>query len=180
MREFSVKADFAVGDRDTVAGSVFAHERDDPDHVIFQRLVDGSWTDVTCAEAAQQIRQTAQGLIAHGVNAGDRVAILSGTRYEWVILDYAILSAGAVTVPIYDTSSADQVRWVLEDSGAVLVIAETEAHAQIVAALAGELPGLRTTLHLDTGEPKALDVLAEAGRSVEIGRLEEEVESGAA
>ena len=110
MREFSVKADFAVGDRDTVAGSVFAHERDDPDHVIFQRLVDGSWTDVTCAEAAQQIRQTAQGLIAHGVNAGDRVAILSGTRYEWVILDYAILSAGAVTVPIYDTSSADQVR----------------------------------------------------------------------
>jgi len=173
MREFSVKADFAVGDRDTVVGSVYAHERDDPDHVIFQRLVGGAWTDVTCAQAAQQIRQTALGLIAHGVNAGDRVAILSGTRYEWVILDYAILSVGAVTVPIYDTSSADQVRWVLEDSGAVLVIAETEAHAGIVAELAAELPGLRTTLHLDTDEPAVLDVLAEVGRSVEIGRLEE-------
>ncbi len=173
MREFSVKAGFAVGERDSVVDSVYAHERDDPDHVIFQRLVDGVWTDVTCAQAAQQIRHTALGLIAHGVNAGDRVAILSGTRYEWVILDYAILSVGAVTVPIYDTSSADQVRWVLEDSGAVLVITETEAHTQIVAELADELPSLRTTLHLDAGEPAALDVLAEAGRTVEIGRLDE-------
>ena len=173
MREFSVKAGFAVGERDSVVDSVYAHERDDPDHVIFQRLVDGVWTDVTCAQAAQQIRQAALGLIAHGVNAGDRVAILSGTRYEWVILDYAILSVGAVTVPIYDTSSADQVRWVLEDSGAVLVITETEAHTQIVAELADELPSLRTTLHLDAGEPAALDVLAEAGRTVEIGRLDE-------
>ncbi|MEI7717831.1 MAG: AMP-binding protein, partial [Mycobacterium sp.] len=173
MREFSVKAGFAVGDRDSVVDSVYTHERDDPNHVIFQRLVDGVWTDVTCAQAAQQIRQAALGLIAHGVNAGDRVAILSGTRYEWVILDYAILSVGAVTVPIYDTSSADQVRWVLEDSGAVLVITETEAHTQMVKELADALPSLRITLHLDAGEPMALDVLAEAGRSVEVGRLDE-------
>ncbi len=173
MREFSVEAGFTVGDRDNIVSSVYSHERDDPDHVIFQRLVDGVWTDVTCAQAAQQVRGTALGLIAEGVNAGDRVAILSGTRYEWVILDYAILSVGAVTVPIYDTSSAEQVRWVLEDSGAVLVIAETEAHAQLVKELTDELPNLRKILHLDSGRPAALDELAEAGKSVDLGHLDE-------
>ncbi|HEX2401351.1 MAG TPA: AMP-binding protein, partial [Mycobacterium sp.] len=120
MRESSVPASFTVGDHDNIVSSVFSHEREDPDHVIFQRLVDGEWTDVTCKEAANQIRSAALGLIADGVNAGDRVAILSATRYEWVILDYAILAIGAVTVPIYETSSPDQVRWVLEDSGAKL------------------------------------------------------------
>ena len=120
MREYSVPATFTVGEHDNIVSSVFSHERDDPDHVIFQRLVDGAWTDVTCKEAANQIRSAALGLIAEGVKPGDRVAILSGTRYEWVVLDYAILAIGAVTVPIYETSSAEQVRWVLEDSGAVL------------------------------------------------------------
>ena len=173
MREFSVPASFAVGEHDNVASMVYSHERDDPDHVIFQRLVNGVWTDVTCAQAAQQIRHVALGLIAEGVNAGDRVAILSGTRYEWVILDYAILSVGALTVPIYDTSSAEQVRWVLEDSGTVLVIAETDAHAQLVKELSDELPSLRKILHLESSGPTALDELAEAGKSVDIGQLDE-------
>ncbi|HYB83571.1 MAG TPA: long-chain fatty acid--CoA ligase, partial [Mycobacterium sp.] len=166
-------ASFTVGEHDNIVSSVYSHEREDPDHVIFQRLVNGVWTDVTCAQAAQQIRETALGLIAEGVNPGDRVAILSATRYEWVILDYAILSVGALTVPIYDTSSAEQVRWVLEDSGAVLVIAETEAHAQLVKELSDELPSLRTILHLDAGGPAALDELAQAGKSVDIGQLDE-------
>ncbi len=173
MREFSVPASFTVGEHDNVASMVYSHERDDPDHVIFQRLVNGVWTDVTCAEAAQQIRSIALGLIAEGVNAGDRVAILSATRYEWVILDYAILSVGALTVPIYDTSSAEQVRWVLEDSGAVLVIAETDVHAQLVKELSAELPSVRKILQLESSGPTALDELAEAGKSVDIGQLDE-------
>jgi len=173
MREFSLKACFAVGEHDSVVRSVYAHERDDPDHVIFQRQVDGVWTDVTCAEAAKQIRATALGLIAEGVNAGDRVAILSATRYEWVILDYAILSVGALTVPVYDTSSAEQVRWVLEDSGAVLAIAETDAHGQLIQELSEELPNLRRVLHIESTGPAALDELAEAGKSVDIGQLDE-------
>ncbi|MEB3967266.1 long-chain fatty acid--CoA ligase [Mycobacterium ulcerans] len=166
MREWDVPADFTVTAEDNVASCVYTHERDDPDHVIFQRFVDGTWTDVTCAQAAQQIRAAALGLIAEGVNAGDRVAILSATRYEWVILDYAILSVGAVTVPIYDTSSVEQVRWVLEDSGAVLAVAETDAHAQLIKQLSDELPSLRKILHLDSDGPAALDELAEAGKSV--------------
>jgi len=173
MREFSVAASFTVGDHDSIVSSVYSHERDNPDHVIFQRLVDGMWTDVTCAEAAQQIRATALGLIAEGVQAGDRVAILSATRYEWVILDYAILSVGALTVPIYDTSSPEQVRWVLEDSGAVVVITETDAHGQLVKELSAELPNLRRILHLESNGPAALNELAEAGKAVDVGRLDE-------
>ncbi|CPR10948.1 long-chain-fatty-acid-CoA ligase FadD15 [Mycobacterium bohemicum DSM 44277] len=173
MREFSVEAGFSVGERDHIVSSVYSHEREDPNHVIFQRLVGGAWVDVTCAQVAQQVREAALGLIAEGVNAGDRVAILSGTRYEWVILDYAILSVGAVTVPIYDTSSAEQVRWVLEDSGAVLVIAETDAHVRLVKELTDELPNLRMILDLESGGTPALEQLAEAGRSVDVARLDE-------
>lgn len=162
MREFSVPAPFAVEEHDNVAAVVFEHERDNPDYVIFQRLVDGAWTDVTCATAAGHIRSAALGLIAQGVAAGDRVVIFSATRYEWAILDFAILSIGAVTVPIYETSSAEQVRWVMEDSSAVLAFAETDAHAQMVNELAGELPALRRVLTIDGSGPKALDELAEA------------------
>ncbi|HTY27734.1 MAG TPA: long-chain fatty acid--CoA ligase [Mycobacterium sp.] len=171
MREYSVPAPFTIGERDNVVSSVYDHERDDPDYVILQRLVDGAWTDVTCAEAAAQIRSAALGLIAHGVQAGDRVAILSATRFEWVILDYAILSVGAVTVPIYETSSAEQVRWVLEDSGAVLAITETEAHAKLVSELRGELPALRKTFCIEAAGPAALDELAEAAAGADAAEL---------
>ncbi|ORW12386.1 AMP-dependent synthetase/ligase [Mycolicibacter longobardus] len=163
MREFSVPAPFTVEEHDNVAAVVFEHERDHPDFVIYQRLVDGAWTDVTCAEAAAQIRSAALGLIAQGVAAGDRVVIFSATRYEWAILDFAILSIGAVTVPIYETSSAEQVRWVMQDSSAVLAFAETDAHTQMVNELAADLPALRRVLTIDGSGPKALDELAEAG-----------------
>lgn len=171
MREYSVPAPFTIDEHDNVASIVFSHERDDPGHVIFQRLTDGSWTDVTCAEAAAQIRSAALGLIAEGVQAGDRVAILSATRYEWVILDYAILSVGAVTVPIYETSSAEQVRWVLEDSGSMLVFTETEAHAQMVKELHDELPALRKVLRLESSGVTALDALAEAAATADPAEL---------
>ena len=171
MREYSAPARFSVGDHDNIAAAVFEHERDDPDFVIYQRQIDGVWTDVTCAEAADQIRSAALGLISLGVQAGDRVSIFSATRYEWAILDLAILSVGAVTVPIYETSSAEQVRWVLQNSEAVLAFAETDAHAAMVSELTGELPALRRVLHIDGSGPKALDQLVEAGASVDPAEL---------
>ena len=167
MREYSVPATFTVGEHDNIVSSVFSHERDDPDHVIFQRLVDGAWTDVTCKEAANQIRSAALGLIAEGVKPGDRVAVLSATRYEWPIIDLAILAAGALTVPIYETSSAEQVRFVLQDSGAVLIFAETDAHADKIEHLEHELPELRKVLRIEGSGTPALDALAEAGKSVD-------------
>lgn len=172
MREFSVPAAFLVGEHDNVASAVFSHERDDPDHVIYQRLVDGAWVDVTCAQAAAQIRSAAQGLIARGVTPGDRVAILSATRYEWAILDLAILSVGALTVPIYETSSAEQVRWVLTDSAAVLLFAETDAHATLASELTAELPALREVLTIDGSGTPALDALAEGGAAVDPGEVQ--------
>jgi len=164
-----------VGEHDSVAAAVYEHERNNPDHVIYQRLVGGSWTDVSFAEAAAQIRAAARGLIAKGVNPGDRVAVLSATRYEWAILDLAILSVGALTVPIYETSSAEQVRWVLTDSGAVLLFTETDQHAALAAELTAELPDLREVLTIDGSTPAALDVLAEAGASVDAGEVDARV-----
>ncbi|MBB3603482.1 long-chain acyl-CoA synthetase [Mycolicibacterium sp. BK556] len=172
MREFSVPASFTIGEHDNVASSVYEHERTDPNHVIAQRLVDGAWTDVTCAEMAAQIRSAALGLIADGVQAGDRVAILSATRFEWVVLDYAILSVGGVTVPIYETSSAEQVQWVLEDSGAVLVFTETEAHAQMVSELRSALPALRNALGIES-----LGTLASSADPAELERRLQQLRS---
>lgn len=172
MREYSVPASFTVGEHDNVVSSVFAHERDDPDHVIFQRLVDGAWRDVTCKQAAEEIRSAALGLIAKGVKPGDRVALLSATRYEWPILDLAILAAGALTVPIYETNSAEQVKFVLADSEAVLIIAETDAHADKIGHLTDDLPALREVLRIEGSGTPALVDLAEAGKSVDAGELD--------
>ncbi len=175
MREFSVPASFEVGEHDNIVSSVYAHERDDPDHVILQRLVDGAWIDVTAAEVAGQIRSVARGLIAEGVQPGDRVAVFSATRYEWPIIDFAILSVGALTVPIYETSSVEQVRHVLSDSGAVLVFAETDAHADKIEHLKDELPALRQVFRIESSAAAALDVLAEAGESVEAADVDTRV-----
>ena len=172
MREFSEPASFTVAENDNVVGVVFSHERDDPDHVIAQRLVGGSWTDVTCAQVAATVRATALGLIADGVRPGDRVAVISATRYEWPLIDFAILAIGAVTVPIYETSSAEQVRFVLADSGAVAVFAETDAHADVIEGLRAELPDLRSVLRIDGSDGGALDRLAAAGVGTDAAELD--------
>jgi long-chain acyl-CoA synthetase len=172
VKELTAEATFTVGEHDSVVHAVFAHEREDPDYPLFQRVVDGKWSDVTSAEAVAQIRSAALGLIAEGVQPGDRVSIFSATRYEWAILDYAILSVGGVTVPIYETSSAEQVRWVLEDSGAVLAFAESDAHGKKIDQLLGDLPGLRKVLRIDGAGTAALDTLAETGKSVDASELD--------
>jgi long-chain acyl-CoA synthetase len=177
VREFNAPAPFTVGEHDNIVAAVFEHERDDPDAVIFQRQVDGVWTDVTCAAAAAQIRSAALGLIALGVKAGDRVVIFSATRYEWAILDLAILSVGGVTVPIYETSSAEQVRWVLTDSTAVVAFAETDAHATMINELTGDLPELRRVLLIDGSDTNALEQLAQESASVDPAELTARLEA---
>jgi long-chain acyl-CoA synthetase len=176
VREFSVPASFSVGEHDNVVSAVFANERDDPDHVIIQRLVDGVWTDVTCAQVAAEVRALAQGLAGEGVKPGDRVAILSSTRYEWPIIDFAILAAGAVTVPIYETSSAEQVRFVLSDSEAVAVFAESDAHADTISQLKTELPALRKVFVIEGSESdpdrSTLDALSRAGSGTNAADLD--------
>ena len=143
--------------------AVTARAASAPDSVVFTRKVDGRWAPVTAAEFATEVSALAAGLVAQGVGAGDRVGLMSRTRYEWTLCDYAIWTAGAVTVPIYETSSAEQVQWNLEDSGAVGILLETPAHQATVAQVRDQLPALTGCWQIDAG---GLEELAAAGRVV--------------
>jgi long-chain acyl-CoA synthetase len=103
--------------------------REHPDDVSFGRRTAVGWTDVTAAEFLAEVTRVAKGLVGSGIGEGDRVALLSRTRYEWTLLDYAIWFAGAVTVPLYETSSPDQIAWILSDSGATAIVVESADHA---------------------------------------------------
>ena len=133
MREYSVPATLRVADDETLVDAVFANAARDESALAYRRRgADRQWSDVTAGAFAAEVTAVARGLIAAGVQPGDRVALLSRTRYEWTLIDYAILAVGAATVPIYETSSAEQVRWILSDSGAVAVVVETAKHAALV------------------------------------------------
>jgi long-chain acyl-CoA synthetase len=116
----------------------------------------GTWTPVTAAAFAAEVASTAKGLVALGIAAGDHVAIMSRTRYEWTVADFAIWAAGAISVPVYETSSAEQVRWILSDSDVRLAIVETAAHAAVVEQVRGELSHLGEVLVIDEGALAAL------------------------
>jgi long-chain acyl-CoA synthetase len=102
-----------------------------PSHNLFSRSnTDGSWRDVTGAEFLEEVRSLAKGLIASGIKPGDAVAIMSRTRYEWPMIDFAVWFAGAVSVPIYETSSPSQIEWILQDSDAVAFFVENDEHIE--------------------------------------------------
>ncbi len=137
----------------------------DADGVFAERqtTLGGGWQPVTVAAFVAQVRALAKGLVAAGIAPGDRVAIMSRTRYEWTLLDFAVWTAGAVGVPIYETSSAEQVRWIASDTGARIAVVETAAHAAVVAHVRDDLPGLTDVLVIDEG---ALDALVARGTDV--------------
>ena len=151
MHEFSVPVRYVVRPADNITDDVVANARRGPDSAGFRRILNGAWVSVTWREFAGQVRDLAAGFIAAGIKPGDRVALMSRTRYEWTVLDYAILTAGGVLVPIYPTSSPDQVEWILGDSGAVAVVVETGEHAGKVAAARAGLPALGHVWVIDGG-----------------------------
>ncbi len=170
MQEYSAPTLLELDAGASLVDAVRRNAQTAPEDVVFSRRVDGQWAPVTAREFAAEVSALAAGLVAQGVAAGDRVGLMSRTRYEWTLCDYAIWTAGAVTVPIYETSSAEQVQWNLGDSGAVALIVETPAHRATYDGVAGRLPDLRTVLTIDGG---GLEELAEAGREVPAGALEE-------
>jgi long-chain acyl-CoA synthetase len=125
--------------------------------VIARKTPSGDWQDVTATAFLAEVRAAAKGLIASGVEPGDRVALMSRTRYEWTLLDFAIWSAGAVTVPVYETSSAEQVEWILGDSGAVAAIVETDVHDKTVESVRERLPQLKHLWRIEGGAVETLD-----------------------
>jgi long-chain acyl-CoA synthetase len=135
-----------------------------PDRVVVERWADGTWSPLTAREFDAEIVAAAKGLVARGVRPGDRVGIMSRTRYEWSLLDWATWAVGAVPVPLYETSSAEQVAWILTDSDVSLLVVETPAHAAVVAEVADQAPSLREVLVLDDG---AVRELVAGGREVD-------------
>ena len=133
----------------------------EPERITMSRPLGEGWQPVTAREVEEEVRATAKGLIAAGVQIGDRVAIMARTRYEWTILDFATWFAGAVVVPIYDTSSAEQIDWILNDSHSVAIIVETPALADLVKTVQPA-----HTRHMWTMTDDVLAVLREAGKHI--------------
>jgi len=141
-----------------------------PNKVVFSRRAGDRWVDVTCREFLREVSRLAKGMMASGVQAGDRVGLMSRTRYEWTLVDFAIWFAGGVTVPIYETSSAEQVQWILSDSSATCAFIETPAHASTVAEIRDNVSTLDHVWTIDTGD---LETLAGAGTDVTDEALDE-------
>ncbi|MFC4532233.1 AMP-dependent synthetase/ligase [Sphaerisporangium dianthi] len=170
MREYSVPVLVDVPLSANCADIVFERGEQAPGTVLISRKIGDSWTPVTAAEFRDQVAGVAKGLIDAGVEPGDRVALMSRTRYEWTVVDYAIWAAGAVSVPIYETSSPDQVHWILTDSGAEVVVVESEAHERTVVQAMEEEAGKPALWCIDAG---GLSELTASGADVADETLKE-------
>ncbi|MEZ5097598.1 MAG: AMP-dependent synthetase/ligase [Nocardioides sp.] len=173
MREYASPSATGVPTDGNLTDDVLAAARSHPDRPAFSRREPGgdpdSWRPVTSAQFLAEVTATAKGLVAAGVGSGDRVAIFSATRYEWTLFDYAIWWVGAVTVPLYETSSVEQVRWILADSGACAVVAEGQRHLARLAEVRAEMP---YRVHVWSIEDNAVDVLGRLGADIGDDELE--------
>ncbi|HEU5428319.1 MAG TPA: AMP-dependent synthetase/ligase [Actinocrinis sp.] len=176
MREFTVEPLYEVPAGANLTDLVHRNAEEAPGQAVLGRKVDGAWRDVTAQEFLDEVTAVARGLVALGVGAGDRVAIMSRTRYEWSLLDFAIFEAGGVPVPIYETSSAEQVAWILSDSGAVAAFAETAENTAVIESVRDQAAGLKHVWQIEssTDAPSgALALLAAAGTEVPASVLAE-------
>ena len=158
----SATSTYEPGPQGLLVEDVYENARTFPDRVAVRRRVGAKWLPVTSLGLAGDVEALAAGLLAAGIGPGERVALMSRTRYEWLLYDLAILSVGAVSVPIFETSSPAQVRWILHDSGAAAVVVETDGQSSVVSRLRSELPGLRDVWQLEVDRYQ----LMEAGFSV--------------
>ncbi|WP_410762021.1 AMP-dependent synthetase/ligase [Corynebacterium rhinophilum] len=173
LQQVHTPAEFTIEPGETCLTALMDTAEKRPHGVMFTRPANYEWVNVTGKEFIDEVFEVAQGLIALGVKQGDRIALISATRYEWSLLDYAIWAAGAASVPVYPSSSASQVRWIIEDSGAVLAITETREHSELVENLVlqddgepnlkGSPSQLRRVLEINSS---AIDTLKFEGRSV--------------
>ncbi|MFE9763882.1 AMP-dependent synthetase/ligase [Streptomyces sp. NPDC005808] len=165
MREFTNPPLASAPPVGGLADVVFDHAQEDPLHIALGRKDDqGQWRDVTAAEFRDEVLALAKGLLVQGIRFGDRVAIMCRTRYEWTLFDYALWTIGAQVVPIYSTSSAEQVFWMLHDAQVSAVMVEHEDHAMTIATVVDRLPQLQKLWQLDVG---AVHELYEAGAHID-------------
>ena len=179
MREYSTPVVVDVPASARLTDTVFERAEHDPGLVVLRRKAslapsratpgggEAAWLDITARQFRDEVAALAKGFMAAGIGEGDRVALLSRTRYEWTVVDYALWAAGAVTVPVYETSSAEQVEWILTDSGAQAIVVETQARLQAIGEVLRRLPGVRRTwlIEADAAAP-SLDALVAEGAEV--------------
>ncbi|MGO4257952.1 AMP-dependent synthetase/ligase [Marmoricola sp. RAF53] len=170
MREYSTPLQVDVPGVGNLTDDVVVNGTEHADTVLFSRRTAQGWSSVTAAEFLAEVRAVAKGLVAAGVEPGDRVALLSRTRYEWTLFDYAIWFAGAATVPIYETSSAEQIEWILADSGARAVVAETPEHTARLKEIRDRVAEVH---HVWSIEDNAVAVLTTLGEEISDAQLEE-------
>ncbi len=150
---------------------IIERARRDPNAVVAAFRDGPGFIEVTADEFARRVRGIAKGLIASGVSPGDRVALMSHSRIEWMLFDYAVVAAGAVTVPIYETSAAQQVGWIVADSGAAMAVVETNALRELVVDAE---QGVGEVLVIDEG---AVDELVQRGEAVSDAVLDERIDA---
>ena len=140
-----------------------------PDRALFSIPENGRWRDVTAAEFRRQVIALAKGFVAAGIEPGDKVGFIARTTYDWTLVDMALFYAGAVMVPIYETSSPAQIQWNLEDSGAVALIVESGDHFARFDEIAGDVPLVKNVWQMHLG---AVKTLVDAGKDVEDAEIE--------
>ncbi|MFE2335656.1 AMP-dependent synthetase/ligase [Streptomyces coelicoflavus] len=161
MREFTSPPVTLAPPVGGLADVVFEYAQEDPRHIALGRKDDaGQWRDVTAGAFRDEVLALAKGLLAQGIRFGDRVAIMSRTRYEWTLFDFALWAIGAQVVPVYPTSSAEQCMWMLYDAEVTAAVVEHEDHAMTIATVIDRLPHLRGLWQLDSG---AVQELYDAG-----------------
>ncbi|MDN6135875.1 long-chain fatty acid--CoA ligase [Corynebacterium sp.] len=182
LQETHTPAEFEILDNETCLTALMDTAKARPHGVMFTRPANYEWVNVTAKEFIREVFDVAKGIIAAGVEQGDRIIIISETRYEWSLLDFAVWAAGAVSVPVYPSSSLSQVRWVVEDSGAVLAITESQDHTELVQhllvddsgnpSLSGSTSQLRRILEINSS---AIDTLKFEGRSLPDDAVDERI-----
>jgi long-chain acyl-CoA synthetase len=167
--EFANPLAVAVPTTGSVVDHVVENAANEPDRVALSVPRGDAWVGVTSTEFLDQVRAVAKGIIANGVDAGERIGVMSRTRYEWTVVDYAIWYAGCVSVPVYETSSAEQIQWMLSDSGSVAVFVESEKNRRTYDEVADQIPSCTRTWVFEDG---ALEELAREGARISDEELE--------
>lgn len=146
----------------------------DPDGAMIEyKTEDGTWQPYSAQVFRDMVIDLAKGLIGLGVNKGDSVAIVSRTRWEWTALDMAIMSIGAVTVPVYETNSASQVSWIFNDSKVTLAIAEDDGQRDKIESVRSEVPTLRNVFVIEAGGLNAIKTYGESVTDAEFWEYKE-------
>jgi long-chain acyl-CoA synthetase len=167
--EFSAPPTYQVPPEGNLTDDVIDNAREHPRAVAISRRTGSEWEDLTTEDFLADIRSIAKGLMALDVGPGDRAVLLSRTRYEWTLVDYAVWYVGAITVPVYETSSDEQVAWIVADSRPVIAVTETAAHTSTIETARGDNPDLRDLFCIDAG---GLEALRTAGSDISDDDLE--------